>query len=71
MTAPARRTYLSPPVDLPIRDGKEAQPSPGCETCSQLDRNAGPHATAATTRRPPTASSSSADTPSAPLNPRS
>lgn len=36
MTAPVRRSYPSPPVVLPVRDGKEAQPSLGCERCVQL-----------------------------------
>ncbi len=38
MTAPTRRTHPSPPVFLPVRDSQEAQPSPGCETCSRLDQ---------------------------------
>jgi hypothetical protein len=39
VTAPARRPYLEPPVALPVREGNGAQPMPGCERCSQLDRD--------------------------------
>ncbi|GAA2118407.1 hypothetical protein [Streptomyces synnematoformans] len=52
MTAPARRTSPSPPVFLPVREAKEAQPSLGCEKCAQLAedrraaRNRGDHSAA-------------------------
>jgi hypothetical protein len=39
VTALTPRTYPSPPVVLPVREGKDAQPMPACERCSQLDRD--------------------------------
>ncbi|MGH3588593.1 MAG: hypothetical protein ACRDQ0_19975 [Pseudonocardia sp.] len=36
MTVPARRTSPSPPVFLPLRESKEAQPSLGCVECGRL-----------------------------------
>ncbi|WBB59628.1 hypothetical protein O7599_29345 [Streptomyces sp. WMMC500] len=50
--ASACRTYPSPPVVLPVRDSREAQPVRGCETCGRLDqerrdaRNRGDHSAA-------------------------
>ncbi|WBB64091.1 hypothetical protein O7599_16920 [Streptomyces sp. WMMC500] len=46
------RTYPSPPVFLPVREGQEARPVLDCAGCSWLDqerrdaRNRGDHSTA-------------------------
>ncbi|WP_326797537.1 hypothetical protein OG946_20685 [Streptomyces sp. NBC_01808] len=50
--ATSQRTYPSPPVFLPVREGQEARPVLDCEGCSRLDqerrdaRNRGDHSAA-------------------------
>lgn len=51
--ASGRRRCPTPPAALPVRDGKGALPSLGCEKCRHLDndrraaRNRGDHSAAA------------------------